>query len=115
LDNEENTMLILALMLLPDTAVSPKAPAYDAVGEYTLCVARMADARRGSDPEDATASVSAQACGNLLDPAITQVLQATTGDEITARKHVAALLEAEARRSAMRRVAIIKSYEAEKH
>ena len=102
--------IVLMLMTFPAASAQASTPPDDAVGAYTLCVARSAEMRFASDPEAASAEVSAISCDNLLGPAVNQVLLAAAGDPKDARRRVAALLELQARREALRRVAIVDSY-----
>ena len=81
------------------------------MSRYDLCVSRMAWARAGNDPSDATAEVSAIACKNLQVAAVDQMMAAAEGEPEDARRRVADLLELNARRDAVARNAIVKSYE----
>ena len=105
---------LLMLMALQSTAAFSAIPGDDAVARYNLCVSRMAHARAGNDPADATAYVSAIACENLLGAAVEQFMNAASGTPEEARRRVATLLELQARREAVARNSIIKSYEVEK-
>ena len=66
----------------------------------------------GSGLDDSTAKVSAIFCENLLGPAVDEVFSvASHRNPQEAKRRIAALLEAQARREALRRKAIITSYE----
>ncbi len=104
--------IILALgMLKASSEPVRNLPPDDALARYTQCVSRMALARAGNDPADKTAQVTALACENLLNPAVDEIMKSETGSKKEARRRVAALLEAQARREALAKISIANSYE----
>ena len=109
-------MLSSVVVLAMIQAASPpaSAPPEDAIGAYTLCVARSAEVRSG-DSNDFSAEESAVFCDKLLGPAVDLMLLAASGNPEGAKPRIAALLELQARREALRRRSLIKSYQVDKH